>query len=241
MISVCMATYNGEKYIREQLDSILCQLSPHDEVIISDDGSKDTTLDIIRAYHDPRIKLFNHLKTSRIGGGISRHSLTSMNFENALKHASGDIIFLSDQDDVWYPGRVKQMSSLLDKNMLVMCDFDVIDSNGEMLRKSVGDCNPIRTTFIGNLWKMPFFGSAIAFRAELIKLALPFPSWLSAHDNWLGLLAFATDKTAMLNTPLHGYRRHGDNVTESVHNPFWYKLRYRAQIAFEIFKRKLHS
>lgn len=175
-----------------------------------------------------------------IGGGvISRHSMTSMNFENALKHASGNIIFLSDQDDVWYPGRVESMSRLLKENMLVMCNFDVIGENGEMLREAVGECNPIRRTFLGNLWKMPFFGSAMAFRRELLDKALPFPKNLSAHDNWLGLMAFATAKVAMADRVYHGYRRHGNNVTENVHNSLLHKISYRAKIVLEIYKRKL--
>lgn len=69
MISVCMATYNGGKYIKEQLDSILCQLSPEDEVIISDDGSIDDTLEIVRAYNSPCIKVFKHDKVTHRGGG----------------------------------------------------------------------------------------------------------------------------------------------------------------------------
>ena len=90
-ISVCIATYNGERYIREQLDSILSQLSLDDEVIISDDGSKDSTIEIISSYLDSRIKVFkNNGKHGYVG-----------NFENALNHSSGDFIFLSDQDDIW--------------------------------------------------------------------------------------------------------------------------------------------
>ena len=86
-ISVCMATYNGEKYIAEQIRSILPQLSEDDEVIVSDDGSSDATLDIVRSFNDPRIRIVqNELE----------HGYTK-NFENALNHANGDIIFISDQ------------------------------------------------------------------------------------------------------------------------------------------------
>lgn len=91
MISVCMACYNGQKYIRQQIDSILSQLKENDELIISDDGSKDLTCEIVLSYHDPRIKLLHNTKEHGFIG----------NFENALRCAKGDIIFLSDQDDVW--------------------------------------------------------------------------------------------------------------------------------------------
>ena len=96
MISVCMATYNGEKYIRQQICSIISQIGEGDEVIISDDGSTDSTLDTIRSMADSRI---------RIVKGPCRRSPT-LNFENALSHAQGDYIFLADQDDVWLPGKV---------------------------------------------------------------------------------------------------------------------------------------
>ena len=95
MISVCIATYNGEKYLREQLDSILPQLAESDEVIVSDDGSTDGTIDLITSLNDPRIKIVSNSGRKGYVG----------NFENALKHTTGDYIFLSDQDDIWYPNK----------------------------------------------------------------------------------------------------------------------------------------
>nr|AIA84980.1 Glycos_transf_2 [uncultured Leptotrichia sp.] len=91
MISVCMATYNGSSFIKAQLESILFQLNTNDEVVISDDGSSDDTLSIIEAFNDPRIRLIE---------GPKIHSVAH-NFEYAIRHSRGDIIFLSDQDDVW--------------------------------------------------------------------------------------------------------------------------------------------
>ena len=112
MISVCMATYNGEKYIREQMDSILQQLGEGDELIISDDLSSDKTVEIIKSYKDKRIKLYIH---------GDNHGFVR-NFENALVHADGDIIFLSDQDDIWMPDKVKVTIAAL-----ANCDFTVSD------------------------------------------------------------------------------------------------------------------
>ena len=96
-IVVLMSTYNGEKYIKEQVDSILSQLSDSDELIISDDLSTDKTLDILSSYNDKRIKVINHQPHK----GLPPHVYATLNFENALKNAKGDYIFLSDQDDVW--------------------------------------------------------------------------------------------------------------------------------------------
>ena len=95
MVSVCMATYNGARYLREQIDSILAQLSIDDELIISDDGSTDDTFNIIGGYDDPRIRLLRNR---------GKHGFSS-NFGNALFHAKGEYVFLSDQDDVWIAGK----------------------------------------------------------------------------------------------------------------------------------------
>ena len=101
MISVCIATYNGSKYIKEQIDSILPQLDECDEIIVSDDSSTDNTLSILKSYHDRRIIIFTNQKFNS----------PIYNFENALKHAKGDIIFLSDQDDIWEFNKVQVMIS----------------------------------------------------------------------------------------------------------------------------------
>ena len=103
MISVCIATYNGARYIGEQLASILKQLSAEDEVVVSDDGSTDGTLDIVRSFNDRRI---------RIVDGPRRHSPT-LNFEWALRNAKGEYIFLADQDDVWLPDKLKAATDML--------------------------------------------------------------------------------------------------------------------------------
>ena len=97
-ISVCIATYNGEKYITDQLKSILSQLGGQDEIIISDNLSTDNTLNMIRLLNDDRIKVYHNDARNVI-----------RNFENAIIHATGGIIFLSDQDDLWKPGKVKKM------------------------------------------------------------------------------------------------------------------------------------
>ena len=99
MISVCIATYNGEKYIREQLDSILVQLGPDDEIVVCDDRSSDRTLELIEGYRDSRI----HVHRNEKNLGHVR------NFEKAISLSRGDYLFLSDQDDVWLPGRVQEM------------------------------------------------------------------------------------------------------------------------------------
>ena len=97
-----MATYNGAKYIKEQLDSIIPQLRDDDELIVSDDASKDETLKIVESYNDPRIKIFHN----------ENHGVAH-NFENAMRQASGDIIYFADQDDVWLPGKLDKMEKFI--------------------------------------------------------------------------------------------------------------------------------
>ena len=120
MISVCIATYNGEKYIFEQISSILSQLGKDDEVIISDDGSTDDTIKIIESICDNRVRLL-------INNG--KHGFVS-NFEKALMKSKGDFIFLSDQDDIWKSNKVQVVLKSLNKYDLVVHDADLIDGNG---------------------------------------------------------------------------------------------------------------
>lgn len=153
-------------------------------------------------------------------------------------HSIGDIIILADQDDVWLPGRVNKMVEALKTYSLVLCNFNVANSEGVVVRQGATDhLSPVRSTFMGNLKAMPFFGSAMAFRREVLDLALPFPAHTVAHDNWIGLLAYAVGKVGYIGEPLHNYRRHGDNVTSAVHNPLYYKLAYRMRLVIEIAKR----
>lgn len=206
MISVCMATYNGEKYIREQIDSILVQLGPNDELIISDDGSSDATLSIIGAYNDARIKLLRN---------IGKHGVNG-NFEHALKHAQGDYIFLSDQDDVWLPGKVSACVQALQSADLIVHDCCVTDSNLHILHPSFFAMRGSAPGFWKNWFKNSFVGCCMAFRKEILTYILPIPTGMTAlHDCWIGLLAEAKGKTAFL--PFSGirFRRHEQNTSRT--------------------------
>ena len=125
-ISVCLATYNGAQHIREQLDSILPQLGRDDEVIVSDDLSIDETLEIITSYGDARVKI---LPTKSRLGPVA-------NFQRALTAAIGDIVFLSDQDDIWEPNKVATSLRVLESCDLVVSDCVIIDANNEVISDS---------------------------------------------------------------------------------------------------------
>lgn len=217
MISVCMATYNGGRYIKQQLESILSQLGPDDEVVISDDGSYDDTRSVILSLDDNRIRLLDN---------SGSHGFVS-NFENALRNAKGDIIFLSDQDDVWLDGKVKTVSAALENYDLVIHDAQLIDGDGNSLGKTYYSTLHHKTGFWANLWKTRWLGCCMAFRREVLDYCLPMPKGIVAHDYWIGMMGMVKFRSCFLEDVLIGYRRHGNNVStssEKSSNSIWYKL-----------------
>lgn len=234
MISVCMATYNGGLYIKEQIDSIIMQLSKDDELIISDDGSRDGTIEIINSFHDIRIKLY-HNETN--------HGFVG-NFENALSQAKGDYIFLSDQDDIWKEGKIKVTLDALKNYDLVVHNAELIDGSGNSLNKDYYSCLHQKTTFLANLWKTRFLGCCMAFNRKVFQDCIPFPQKIVAHDYWIGMYALAKYKVAFIPNILISYRRHGNNVSpssEKSNNSLFYKVfTKRVSILLSIINRFLN-
>ena len=200
MISVCMATYNGEKYIKEQLDSILLQLRENDEIIISDDGSSDSTVEIAESYQDSRIKIFQNSFKNLI-----------LNFEFALKQAKGDFIFLSDQDDIWLPNKVEVSLIHLIHNDIIVSNCQVVNQDLQVINKSFFYLNNSKKGLFSNLMKNSYLGCCLAFRKELLSKALPFPKNIPMHDIWLGFVSELFYKIKFIEEPLMLYRRHGAN------------------------------
>ena len=205
MISVCIATYNGEKYIKEQLLSILPQLGKKDEVIISDDHSTDNTLDIVKGLNDNRIKIVMN----------NREKGYTSNFENALSYAIGDYIFLSDQDDIWMSNKVDYCIAELKEYDLVVSDAILINSKGEKIDDSFFYKRNVYYTWLGNIFKFGFLGCCMAFKMNVLKKALPFPKkhLYCTHDNWIFLVAQSFYKVKISHEKLIRYRRHTDNLS----------------------------
>lgn len=228
-ISVCMATYNGEQYIQQQLTSILTQLKENDEIIISDDGSTDKTLEIIHSINDKRIKVYHHIKTKQ----SFILDYTTRNYEHALSLATGDIIFLADQDDVWLPGKVERMSKELEKVMLTISDCFVSDNNLNIINKSYFEMINIHLGAWKNIIRQTMLGCCMAFRRELLTKALPFPPTKVGHDLWLVIVASHYYKVSRINETLSIYRRHHSTVTSSAgDSPYsiFFKINYRFYI-----------
>ena len=205
-ISVAMATYNGEKYIKKQIESILINLKENDELIISDDGSKDKTLDIIKSIKDKRIKIISGPKQGVI-----------KNFENALNNCTGDYIFLSDQDDIWEKDKVKKVVPYLEKYIAVVHDNETVLEDGTILFESWFKHRNSKPGLINNLIKNRYLGCCMAFKKELLDYALPFPNNIEMHDWYLGLIAEKKGKTVFINDKLIKYRRHENNTSSLKH------------------------
>ena len=214
MISVCMATFNGGKFIREQLESILSQLPPDAEIIIADDGSTDDTLLVVDSLNESRIRVLP----------AERHLGVIYNFERALRASKGEIVFLADQDDVWLPGKVEKCLAALNEADLVMHDAfllgysDAFESawvrNGKL-----SDIRTYRSGVVANWWKNSFTGCCMAFRRNVFDKALPFPKNLPMHDQWLGVVAEKYFKVSYVNEPLVEYRQHSSNATHIEKSP----------------------
>jgi glycosyltransferase involved in cell wall biosynthesis len=201
-----MATYNGDKYISAQLDSILCQLGEADELVISDDSSTDGTVRIIQSLGDRRIRLYT--------GNTFRDPIR--NFQHCLQLAEGDYIFLADQDDLWMDRKYEKMCSLLAEYDLVVSDSIVVDENLQELEPSFFRFFGSGKGVLKNIIRSSYYGSCMAFRSSLLRVALPFPPTKEiGHDLWLGLVAEMTGKVLFYEEPLLLYRRHSGAFTHT--------------------------
>lgn len=206
-LSVCMATCNGGRWVRDQLSSILAQLGPDDEVVVSDDASTDDTVALVRSFADPRVRILD-------SPGFRS---PTRNFEHALRDARGDLVALSDQDDVWLEGRVKLLRELLSRPgpavRLVALDALVTDEAGAVTDRSLFRKIGARPGLLKNVYDNSYVGACLAFTRPLLDVALPFPPSIPMHDMWLGLLAEIFGEVEFVPVPMLAYRRHGANAT----------------------------
>lgn len=233
MNSVCIATYNGEKYIYDQLSSILSQINIDDEVIISDDNSTDNTIQIINNINDPRIKL--------IKGGFRNFTF---NFENAIKHAKGEYIFLSDQDDIWLPNKYATTLKYLKNYDLICSDAIITNQHLTPIHQSFFKYYNSGKGILKNTIKCSYCGACMAFNKKILQAIQPFPNTsIFGHDLWIGLVAETIGKVYFLNTPLILYRRHDKSFTSISNNfltrskrPIHIKIKSRISIIYHLLK-----
>ncbi|MGC8823784.1 MAG: glycosyltransferase family 2 protein [Bacteroidales bacterium] len=220
MISVCLISYNGERFIAQQIRSILEQLGENDELIISDDGSTDKTIEIIESFKDPRINVLKHEPFRN----------PTFNMEFALKHAQGEYIFMSDQDDVWLPDKVSKMLRALEKYDYVISDCYVTDENLNIIydTRYVKELKIRKNKYLALFFTTPYQGSCVAFRHSVLDKALPFPSYIQSHDRWIGHVAAFFYKITFIPDKLMYYRRHANNTSQfNSPNPIYRRILYR--------------
>jgi|SRR5882672_2495272 len=227
MLSVCIATYNGSHYIKAQLDSILDQLDPEDEIVLCDDCSIDNTVALVSDYEDPRIRIF--VNDRNIG-----HVRT---FEKAIRLASGALIALSDQDDIWIAGRLELMKKVFRENgkvVLVASNYGLINADSDR----VGHFDGLKEhpkTRLGRivgifLGKLPILGCTILMTKTIAERSLPFPLGVEAHDIWIPLVANTFGKTHHLLQSTLDHRIHANNLTPTKKRSLGIILRSRYRL-----------
>ena len=229
--SIAMAVYNGERYIDEQIESILEMMDEHDELIVSYDTSSDNTLNIIKQYE----KEDNRVKVVFDKG----HSVES-NFNNAVKHCKGRYIFLSDQDDVCINNKINVMCSYFSSHP----EVKILISDGYMTDEKL---NTISTIFeqikphksgVRNFVKGSYLGCQMAFDSSIKKLVWPVKVTPPLpHDLWLGVLGSHYGKVEIIEDKLIRHRLHGDNYTESSKMKLVPMIKERVLFLDELVKR----
>lgn len=233
-VDICLSAYNGEKYICEQIDSILSQSYFIDNITIIDDVSQDNTLNIINSYTFVN-KNINLFKNNFNFGPI-------LSFENALYKCQSDIIFFSDQDDVWYENKIADMIQQFDDPNVqcVVSNALVFYENNTTTHYFFPKNFKTFGSIANNLFKNRFIGCCMAFRRDLLRYALPFPRGISMHDWWIGSVALSRGNVVYLSSPLIKYRRHSSN-TSQMHKQNLYKIfisrLYNLQALIILFKR----
>ena len=217
-IGIVLATYNGEKYLAQMLDSLVAQTRPADFIVAVDDGSKDNTPAILKSYQD-RLPLQVTI--------LEKNSGHRAAFSKALELAqpqlsSNDLIALADQDDVWLPQKLEILEKEIQDKSLVFGDAQVVDANGKIIAESWRSYSKIEKKIsieqqiagINNVT-----GCLSLFSASLLDAILPIPEGVTVHDRWIAMLADKHNGVAAIDTPVVQYRIHGNNAVGGVAAP----------------------
>jgi glycosyltransferase involved in cell wall biosynthesis len=211
-VSVAIATWNGARYLREQLETVYAQTLPPFEVVVSDDASTDGTVEILEDYARRR--------GLRFAANPDRVGLVQ-NFERAIRLAEGDLIALADQDDLWRPGKLARLAAEIGEATLIYCNNqDVLSPDGRPgvdtrtqnvidFARAQGSGRPVRALLAEN-WVV---SHTVMFQRDLVDAALPIPPGQPYHDGWLALVAATLDGIRYLDERLQVYRQHPESLT----------------------------
>lgn len=234
MRSVVLAAYQGERYIGEQLDSIVRQLSDDDEIIVSDDASTDGTVAAIARLGDRRIRVLNN--TVRVG--------YVHNFQRALNHVRGDSIYFADQDDVWLPGKVQTLDRALEKKACAASDAVVVDERLREIYPSYFQCRRAEKFSAWSIFLRPaIIGATLACTREYLTRLLPLPSGIP-HDFWISFNAAWDGALDVVPSPLILYRRHAEAMSPTAtayRRPFVLIASERLRLARLLLQRRLRN
>jgi len=204
-----MATYNGERFLRAQFDSFLRQTVRPDEVVITDDQSTDGTLEIIRD--------FAERAPFTVKYSVNRERLGyAANFNAALVLSDGDIVFISDQDDVWFPEKIEIINNIASNSSGLLFMNDAELTNESLNPTKLTKLTQIRTAGLGD--DSFVMGCCCAVRRELLDICLPIPSGVTAHDSWLVYFAEIFNARVIVEKVLQYYRRHEHNESKFIAN-----------------------
>jgi len=217
-IEVLLATYNGEPFIREQLNSLMNQSFADFKIVIRDDGSTDNTLSIIHEYQQKFSDKISILKDNKKNVGATQ------NFGILLEQSTADYIFFCDQDDVWLPHKIEvslqKMKVLEQDNKAIPClvfsDMKSIDEAGNITADSVWQqlhLHPKYFTLNRLLVQNIPHGCTMLINKAMCNLASPIPKEAMLHDHWIALLAASCGKFDYINEPTLLLRNHTQNVT----------------------------
>jgi glycosyltransferase involved in cell wall biosynthesis len=205
-----MATYNGQRFVHQQLESILEQLEPDDELVVVDDASADGTVDLVQGIGDARIRLFRHERNA----GYVR------TFEEALTRATGEVLLLSDQDDVWLPRHRDALVEAAFGSGVAASNLTLLDGPGfpgpygqrQWLLRGRDSLRPRRNLAGVLAGNRPYFGCAMAVHRRVRDLVLPFPGFLDeSHDLWIAVCGNVTRGMAHVEEPTVARRLHDAN------------------------------
>jgi len=220
-ISVVMTVYNGQRYLLPQVQSVLAQLEPGDELIAVDDASSDESVRLLTQLAAPSLRLLRNASNQGVRAS----------FERGLAAARHEFVFLCDQDDLWLPGKrteVVQAFARSPRVTAVISDAEVIDAEGRVTATSfMAARGGFEAGLLATLWRSRYLGCAMAVRRSLLQLALPIPAHVPMHDMWLGAMARLSGEVVYLPRPLIQYRRHGENVSPDSRQPWGQMLRWR--------------
>ena len=209
-ISVALATFNGGAYLQDQLASIASQTLKPNELVVSDDCSTDNTLEILQRFS----------ASASFDVIISVNNRThgySSNFNRALMKTTGDIVFLCDQDDVWFPEKIKRITELAatDENTAVFMN-DAAFTDAHLRDTGLTKLGQINSAGLGE--SSFVMGCCAAIRRCFLDFCLPIPDGFPAHDNWLVGIAIGLERRRIVHEVLQYYRRHGENESSWIVN-----------------------